>query len=212
MARLTWGNRSERYFEGGVDRGVLYPLVGNGVAWSGLISIAENPAGGLPKPYYLDGIKYLNVAAAEEYAATITAFGAPPEFGPSDGIVSVHNGLFATQQPRKPFGLSYRTMIGNDVVGLDHGYKIHLVYDALAAPSQRDNSSISDSNNPIQLSWAITTRPPSVTGVKRTAHFIVDSRTADPTALSELEDLLYGTESDAPALPTPDELIAIFAP
>lgn len=212
MARLVWGARSERYFEAGVDQGVLYPVTGDGVAWHGLISVTESPIGGGPKPFYLDGVKYVNVAAAEEYAATLVAFGAPAEFGPSDGVSSIHNGLYATQQPRKPFSLSYRTRVGNDVDGVEHGYKIHLVYNALAAPSQRTNETIGDNTNPLQLSWAISTLPPAVTGIKRTSHFVVDSRYADPSAISELEDLLYGTEGDAPSLPTPDELIAIFAP
>lgn len=212
MARLVWGARSERFFESGIDRGVLYPQGGFGVAWPGLISITESPTGGTPRPYYLDGIKYLNLASAEEFQATIVAYSAPAEFGPSDGIATIHNGLFATQQPRKPFGLSYRTRIGNDVQGTDHAYKIHIIYNALAAPSQRVNTTIGDSSEPTQLSWNITTLPPSVVGYKRTAHFIVDSRYASPLDLAVLEDFLYGTEGDSPTLPTPDELIAIFAP
>jgi len=207
-----WGARGERFYETGVDRGVLYPLVGDGVAWSGLISVTESPTGGTPKPFYLDGVKYLNIAAAEEFTAKLDAYGAPAEFAPSDGVTAIHNGLFATQQPRKPFGLSFRSLVGNDVLATGLGYKIHLVYNALAAPASRDNNTRNDSSDPLQLSWTLSTLPPPVTGVKRTAHFVVDSRYADPEMLTELEDLLYGTEGDAPALPTPDELIAIFTP
>jgi len=212
MARLVWGARSERFFEAGVDRGVLYPVTGDGVAWHGLVSVTESPQGGTPRPVYLDGIKILNIASAEEFAAKIDAVGAPAEFGPSDGIATIHNGLYATQQPRSSFGLSYRSLVGNDVEGTNLGYKIHLVYNALAAPTARDNSSLGNSADPMQLSWNLSTLPPPVTGVKRTAHFVVDSRYADSEMLSELEDLLYGTEGDPPSLPTPDELIAIFAP
>jgi len=210
MAQLVWGTRTERFFETGVDQGVLYPLVGIGVAWSGLISVTESPGGGLPRPYYLDGVKYLNLASSEEFNATIVSYGAPAEFGPSDGVIPIQNGLFATQQPRKPFGFSYRTRIGNEIEGPDLGYKIHLVYGALAAPATRAYETLSDSADPTQMSWAITTLPPSVTGVKRTAHFVVDTRYAGALQLATLEELLYGTEGDPPQLPTPDELIAIF--
>jgi len=212
MARLVWGARTERFFEAGVDQGVLYPLEGIGVAWPGLISVTESPQGGLPKPHYLDGVKYLNIASAEEFNATIVCYAAPAEFGPSDGVIPIHNGLFATQQPRKAFGFSYRTRVGNEIEGPDLGYKIHLVYGALAAPTAKANTTLGDSADPIQMSWAISTLPPSVTGVKRTAHFVVDSRYADPVMLAELEDLLYGTEGDSPVLPTPDQLINIFLP
>lgn len=211
MARIEWGARSERYFESGVDRGVLY-IDSVGVAWPGIASVNESPSGGTPRPLYLDGLKYLNLATSEEYGATITAYNAPAEFSSCDGIVGIHNGLYATQQRRREFSLSYRTRVGNDVDGAEHAYKIHLVYNAMAAPSQRNNNSNGNSVDPIQFSWAITTRPPSVTGVRPTSHYVVDSRTADPEVLAVLEDFLYGTEADAPTLPTPDELIALFTP
>jgi len=210
MAQLVWGARTERFFETGIDQGVLYPLDGIGVAWSGLISVTESPGGGLPRPYYLDGVKYLNLATAEEFNATLVSYGAPAEFGPSDGIIPIHNGLFATQQPRKPFGFSYRTRIGNEIEGPDLGYKIHLVYGALAAPATRAHATLGDSADPMQLSWTITTLPPPVSAFKRTAHFVVDSRYANPSDLAVLEDLLYGTEGDSSQLPTPDQLVAIF--
>jgi hypothetical protein len=145
VARLDWSAIGERFYETGIDRGVLY--VGeDGFVWPGLISITESPSGGDAKPFYLDGIKYLNISAAEEFEGTINAFFAPAEFNACDGTVSVHNGLFATQQPRKPFGLSYRTRVGNDIDGAEHAYKVHLVYNALAAPSERENSTLNDSS------------------------------------------------------------------
>lgn len=209
--RLAWGTFGERYYESGLDRGVLYVTADAGVAWSGLISVSENPTGGAPRPFYIDGVKYLNVASAEEFEATLVAFASPAEFGPCEGVVSVHTGLFVTHQRKQSFGLSYRTRIGNDAEQTDHGYKIHLIYNALAAPTTRNNQSINDSVDPTAFSWAISTLPPTITGYKRTAHLIVDSRTTDPDILSEVEDLLYGTDEDPPTLPTPDELIAIFA-
>lgn len=212
MARIDWDARGTRYFEMGVDRGVLYPPSGPGVAWPGLLSVNETPTGAEERAYYIDGIKYLNLRSAEEFSATVEAFNSPSEFDVCDGNVSVHNGLIATQQPRKSFGLSYRTRLGNDLDGADHAYKIHLIYNALAAPANRNNVTMSDSVDPAKFSWTVTTLPPPVTGYKRTAHFVIDSRTADPTALAAVEDILYGTEADDPALPTPDELIAIFAP
>lgn len=211
MTAIVWDARGARYFELGLDKGVLFPMTGPGVAWSGLLSVNETPTGAEERPYYLDGVKYLNLRSAEEFAATIEAFGAPPEFNQCDGTVEIHTGLFATQQPRQPFGMSYRTRIGNDLEGADHGYKIHLVYNALAAPAARSRETISDTLEPAKVSWAISTLPPSITGYKRTAHFVVDSKTTDPSVLVELEELLYGTESTDSELPTPDELIAIFA-
>lgn len=212
MARINWDARGERYFELGVDRGVLYVPSESGVAWTGLLSVNEAPTGAEERPYYIDGVKYLNLRSAEEFAATIEALGAPSEFDVCDGNVSIHNGLIATQQPRRSFSFSYRSKIGNDLDGVDHAYKIHLVYNALAAPATRDHSTIDNSTAPSKFSWAISTLPPAVTGYKRTSHFVVDTRTTDPAVLVELEDILYGTDEVAAAIPTPDELIAIFAP
>jgi len=158
----------------------------------------------------MDGTKYLNIAADEEFSAIINALSAPLEFGPCDGNNEMANGLFITQQPRIPFGLSYRTRVGNDIEGLEHGYKIHLVYDALAAPSARNNQSLGANPTPMSLSWAITTRPDRIPGRKPSAHLVVDSRRTDPEILLELEDFLYGTNLTAPALPTTAELIDIF--
>lgn len=209
MTLLQWDDVGERFYETGVDRGVLY-IENEGFAWNGLIAVQETSTGGDPKPYYVDGYKYVNVAAAEEFEATIEAFAAPAEFGVCDGTVEIYNGLFVTAQRRRPFGLSYRTKIGTDITP-DHGYKIHLVYNALAAPSQRNNQTIKDSAEPTTLSWAITTTPPRLTALKPTAHFVIDSSKTDPEVLSDLEDILYGTVGTDPDFPTPEELIALFS-
>jgi hypothetical protein len=209
MTRLNWDAVGERFYETGVDRGVLY-VDNSGFAWPGLISVNESPSGGEAKPYYIDGFKYLNIAAAEEFEATIEAFYSPPEFRPCDGKVAIHNGLFATQQPRKQFSFSYRTKIGNDTDGPDHGYKIHLVYGALAAPSERTNTTLSDSAEPGAYSWGITTRPPVIAGMRPTAHFIIDSRFTSEVVLVEIEALLYGSEAFSAQLPSVTELIEIF--
>lgn len=210
MTQLVWGNIGERYFETGVDRGVLFPKTGDGVPWNGLISVSESPTGGEPRPYYLDGFKYLNLATAEEFAATIDAFSAPMEFDKCDGTASIHNGLFITQQPRESFGFSYRTRIGNDVDGPDYGYKIHLVYNALASPSSRSNSTMGDSTNPIVFSWGITTAPPPIVGFKPSAHFVIDSRKTPKSVLSLIESVLYGSTSSNSRLPSVVELMDLF--
>lgn len=211
MPRLEWDIPGNRYYESGVDRGVLFVDNNAGVAWSGLISVSESPSGGEARPYYLDGLKYLNLSSAEEFEATINAFSAPGEFAPCDGRISLANGLFATQQPRKPFSLTYRTGIGNDVVGMSAGYKIHIVYNALAAPTDRDYTTIGEDSDPTQMSWAITTLPPQLTGLKPTSHFVVDTRVASAGFVTALEDRLYGTAVDISDLPTPAELVALSA-
>lgn len=211
MSRLVWGDSATRFYETGLDRGVLYSSDSSGVSWSGLISVTESPSGGDPRPFYLDGVKYLNLSSAEEFEATIVAFDSPPEFAVCDGVVSVHNGLFATQQRRQTFGMSYRTLIGNGLDSSPLAYKIHVVYNALTTPSQRSNQTINGSADASTLSWKITTLPPAATGIKRTSHFVIDSRYTDPTVLSTVEDTLYGTDSVGSALPTPDDLIALFA-
>lgn len=210
MARLTWNAFGQRFYETGIDRGVLYVSSG-GVAWPGLISVAEAPSGGQAKPYYFDGVKFLNIATTEEFEATLSAFYSPSEFAACDGIAAVQNGLFASQQPRKSFGLSYRTKLGNDVDGADHAYKIHLVYNALAEPSARDNTTQAASADPDVFAWKITTLAPELTGFKPSAHLVVDSRLTDPAVLTAVEDQLYGSVSLSSSLPTPDELVAIFS-
>lgn len=211
MTRLIWGTAGERYYEAGIDRGVLYANSENGVAWNGLVSVSESASGGEATPYYLDGVKFLNIASAEEYVATIQAFSSPKEFDICNGITAISNGLFTTQQPRKSFGFCYRTRVGNDIDGIDHGYKLHLVYNALAAPSERNNATIGDSTEPLELSWEITTTPPLLSMYKPTAHLVIDSRTTDSLRLSNVEDILYGSSNTPPRLPTPEELVFIFA-
>ena len=210
MSRIFWNAPGERFYESGVDRGVLYVGSNPGVPWTGLISVAESPSGGEARPYYQDGIKYLNISSKEEFEATINAFTAPKEFGPCDGVGAMQNGLFATQQPRKSFSLSYRTLIGNDVDGQEHGYKIHLVYNALAGPSERSNSTLGDSVEPNSLSWKVTTLPPSMSGRKPTAHFVIDTRYTPPLVLKAIEDILYGSNSGEARIPSVAELFDIF--
>jgi hypothetical protein len=208
--RLNWDLSGQRFYEVGIDRGVLFVDAAAGVPWVGLISVSESPSGGTPQPYYIDGLKYLNISSAEEFEATIEAYSSPHEFGPCDGTVAIQNGLYVTQQPRKQFSFSYRSKVGNDTQSEDHGYKIHIVYNALAAPSQRTNKTINDSVDVINLSWSITTLSPPISGFKPTAHMVIDSRYSDPTALSTVEDILYGSDSLTSSLPTPDDLIDIF--
>lgn len=215
MATLVWGAVGERVYETGADRGVLYVGSNPGVAWSGLRAVKESPSGGEPTPYYLDGFKYLNVSAAEEFKASIEAYSAPREFDQCDGTVALAQGLFATQQPRVPFGFSYRTMVGNDVEGVEHGYKIHLVYGAMASPATRDNSTINASPEPINFNWAIETVPPMATGYKPTAHFVVDSRLTPEPIMRDIEDIIYGTPTTPPTLidiPTIMEMFDNWAP
>lgn len=209
MTRLNWGASGERYYETGVDRGVLY-IDDVGVPWNGLTAVNESPSGGEPTPYYIDGVKFRNLSAVEEYEATIEALSSPPEFAPCIGLASIHNGLFVSDQPRESFGFSYRTLVGNDVDDLDHGYKIHLVYGALASPSTRENATIGDSPEPTGFSWSISAMPPPLANYRPSAHFIIDSRTTDPILLQDLEDILYGSDDLVASLPTPTELVALF--
>jgi len=211
VAQLTWGALGERYYEAGIDRGVLYLTDEDGVVWNGLVSVDENPAGGDFTPYYLDGTKAINLTSAEDFSATIQAYSSPSKFDACDGIVSIHQGIFATNQPRTSFGFSYRTKIGDDVNGLDKDYKIHLIYNALAAPSDRGNATTSSSTNPIKLSWDISTIAPLIDGYKATAHLIIDSTAITALQLPYLEAILYGSIDTPPRLPTPQELIAIIA-
>jgi hypothetical protein len=212
--RLSWNDDGERFFEAGVDRGVLYLDDADGVVWNGLISVDENPSGGEAVPYYIDGYKYAQPSSPEEFEATIEAYTYPREFASCDGTETMANGLFITQQNRKPFGLSYRTQIGNDVEGSGYGYKLHLVYNAQATPSQKTYSSFSDSTEALNFSWDITTRPkrfedPSF-GVKYGAHLVLDSTLIYPWAMEAVEKVLYGTAEEAARLPTPQELLELF--
>lgn len=210
MTRVNWGVPSERFFESGVDRGVLYVAPELGVPWIGLVAVNETPKGGEPRPSYIDGYKFRNISSKEEYEATIQAFAAPKEFAPCDGNLAIQNGLYATGQRRKPFNFSYRTRIGNAVDGQEHSYKIHLVYNALAGPSEKENSTWSDSTEAPTMSWAVTTRPPVLSGVRPTAHFVVDARYTDEFQLAAFEDILYGSDAADSRLPLPEELVTLF--
>lgn len=209
MSTLMWDKVGERVFEAGVDRGVLY-LNGKAYPWNGLVSVSESTIGGESTPYYIDGVKYLTTISDTEFEATINAFTYPKEFAECDGTLDVGNGFLVTNQERSPFGLSYRTKIGNDVDGLDHGYKIHLVYNAYAMPSEVEYSTFSDTIEPMAFSWSIVTTPETLTGYRPTAHFVIDSIKTDKLHLALIEELLYGgSDSQAvPAtLPTPQEIL-----
>jgi hypothetical protein len=210
VTALTWSSPGERIFETGVDKGVLY-IDGAGYAWSGLVSVQEAPSGGEAQPYYQDGYKYLNLHTTEDFGATIEAFTAPEAFGVCDGTAALAHGLFVTQQPRKSFDFSYRTLVGNDLAGTEYGYKTHLVYGALAAPSQRTYSTIGSSPEPVRHSWSITTTPKLVKGLKPSAHFILDSTKTPPGLMREVEDILYGTDASNPRLPELSELMELFS-
>lgn len=211
MTRVAWGSPTQRRYETGVDRGMLYPATGIGVAWNGLTSVNESPTGGDAKPVFYDGQKVLNLLGAEDFEATINAFSAPGEFSPSDGVSELQTGLYVSQQPRKAFGLSYRTLIGNAASGTALGYKIHLVYGCKAAPASATHATMGDSVNPETYSWRVYTLHQAVSGHKPAAHFVADTTLASSTAISNLEDILYGTISTNPHMPTISELIALFA-
>lgn len=217
MAPLVWDQVGEKVYETGVDRGVLYlpnattGVYDSGFAWNGLTTITESPSGAEPTPQYADNIKYLNLVSAEEFGGTIEAFTYPEEFAACDGTALPHPGVAVGQQTRKNFGLSYRTKIGNDIAGVDHGYKLHLLYGAQAAPSEKAYATINDSPEAITFSWAITTTPVPVSGLKPTSLLVIDSTVVDPADLASLEALLYGAAATPAALPTPDAVIALFA-
>lgn len=216
MPRLEWDKVGERLYETGIDRGVLYPTDAtgaytNGVVWNGLINVSENPTGAEPNPQYADNIKYLNLVSMEELELSIEAFTYPDEFAVCDGSAELTSGVMIGQQSRKSFGLSYRSLIGNDVDGQDLGYKIHLVYGALAGPSEKAYQTINDSPEAITFSWDITTTPVPVEDHKPTASIIIDSTKVDKTKLKTFEDLLYGTDSAEAELPLPAEVLAHFA-
>lgn len=210
MSRIVWSSVGERYYEAGVDRGVLYILGSNGVVWNGLTSVSESPSGGDAKSYYLDGIKYLNRSRSTEFDATIEAYMYPDEFAQCDGTTRVLNGLSVTQQSRKSFGLSYRTKIGNDVDGLNHAYKIHLIYNVLASPTEQQHETLTDDPDIFNFSWNVTSKAPSVVGYKPTAHFIVSSKDTPTALLTEIENILYGTVGFPARLPDAQELVSIF--
>lgn len=214
---LTWDNTGERLYETGVEKGVLYvydstnQVYGAGVAWNGLTSVSEKPSGAEATALYADNTKYLNLISNEEFGATIEAYTYPDEFAQCDGSASIATGVVIGQQKRKTFGLSYQTKVGNDVDGNDHGYKIHLIYGCMAAPTEKGYATINDSPEAITFSWEITTTPIEVNGFKPTACITIDStKVNNETKMTTLKDKLYGTTTNPPTLPTIAELLTIF--
>lgn len=215
MARLVWDKTGERFYETGVRQGVLYPMVDGaypkGVAWNGLTAVTESPSGAESTALYADDIKYLNLRSTEEFGATIEAYTYPKEFEECDGSAELAAGVTIGQQPRKSFGLSYRTALGNDVENENHGYKLHLIYGATASPSEKAYATISDSPEAITFSWEVTTVPVNVEGFKPTALLTIDSTKVDPAKLTALEDILYGKDEVEARLPLPDEIATLMA-
>lgn len=216
MTVLTWDQVGERLYETGVDHGVLYipdesGAYVDGYAWNGLTAVTESPSGAEASAQYADNIKYLNLISAEEFGATIEAFTYPDEFAQCDGSASPSAGIVLGQQGRKMFGLCYRTQLGNDIDGTDHGYKLHLVYGCQAAPSEKAYATINDSPEAITFSWEVTTTPVPVASYKPTSVLVVDSTLVAADDLATLEDMLYGTVGTDAELPLPDAVIAIFA-
>lgn len=214
--KLVWDQVGERLYETGVDHGVLFipdaaGVYNTGFAWNGLTTVTEKPSGAESNPQYADNIKYLNLLSAEDFGVTIEAFTYPDEFGQCDGSVDPEPGVKLGQQSRKSFGFSYRTKVGNDVEGNDLGYKIHLVYGCLAAPSEKAYATVNDSPEPVTFSWEVTTTPAPVTGHNPTALIVIDSTVVDSADLTAFELILYGDVATEPKLPTPDEVIALFA-
>ena len=215
MSKIVWDAIGEHTFETGVRNGVLYlkdaeGAYSNGVAWNGLTSVSESPEGAEPTDLYADDIKYLTLMSAENFKATIEAYTYPVEFEECDGSATIAKGVVIGQQSRKPFGLCYRTAIGNDTDGNEHGYKLHIVYGCQASPSEKQYSTINDSPEAITFSWEVSTTPVNVTGKKPTATLIIDSTKTDKAKLTALEAILYGAESTEPRLPLPDEIATLM--
>lgn len=210
MTRVDWNEPGRRYFEAGVDRGVLYVGDAPGVPWVGLISVKNSASGGDPKPRYLDGVKISNHAGPEQYEGQLDAFTHPAVFDACNGVLRYDNGLRVSQQRRKSFGLSYRTQVGNDIDGIGHAYKIHILYNLLAKPAERGYETIGDDTEPMEISWDLSSRGVMVSGMRPVSHFDVDSRDVPAELLGQLEDILYGTDEVEPSLPSPGEIIFLF--
>ena len=215
MPKLLWDQTGQRLYETGVNKGVLYPqastgLYPKGVAWNGLTAVTESPSGAEATPLYADNIKYLNLMSAEEFGATIEAYMYPDEFAACNGEAELTAGVSIGQQARTSFGLSYQTIIGNDVDSNAHGYKIHLIYGALAAPSEKAYATVNDSPEAITFSWEVTTTPVEVSGFKPTATLVIDSTKVEAEAMAAIEAILYGSESEDARLPLPDEVLSII--
>lgn len=215
MAKLVWDETGKRLYETGVKNGVLYPqdttgTYPKGVAWNGLTAVTQSPSGAEATPLYADDMKYLNLYSAEEFGATVEAYTYPDEFAECDGSAELATGVMIGQQPRKAFGLVYKTVIGNDVKNNKYGYKLHLIYGAVASPSEKAYATINDSPEAITFSWEITTTPVSVAGFEPTAYIEIDSTKADPTKLAKLEEKLFGSVTEEATLPLPNEVATLM--
>ena len=215
MARLVWDQTGQKTYETGVKQGVLYPQgeggeYPKGYAWNGLTGVTESPSGAESNPLYADDIKYLNLISAEEFGATIEAYTYPDEFAECDGSAEIAPGVTIGQQARKTFGMAYKTTFGNDVDGNEHGYKLHLIYGALATPSEKAYATINDSPEAITFSWEVTTTPVAVEGFKPTASLTIDSTKVSKDKLTALEDILYGKDSVEARLPLPNEVATLM--
>lgn len=215
MSKLVWDATGQRTYETGVSKGVLYPQNSEGkypkgVAWNGLTAVTESPSGAESNPLYADDIKYLDLRSAEEFGATVEAYTYPDEFAACDGSAEPTEGVIIGQQNRTPFGLCYKTVLGNDTETNDHGYKLHIIWNATASPSERAYQTINDSPEAITFSWELTTTPIAVTGYKPTAYMCINSTKVNAEKLAALEDVLYGSEEKDASLPTPDEIITML--
>ena len=217
MPKLVWDQTGEKLYETGVKNCALYVMdennkYGKGVAWNGISSISESPSGAEPTAIYADDVKYLNLYSAEEYAATVEAYTYPDEFAQCDGSAEIATGISIGQQSRKTFGLAYVTTLGNDTENNDYGKKIHVIYGAKAAPSEKGYATINDSPEAITFSWSLSTTPVNVTGFKPTASVVIDSTKVSAENLKKLEDALFGSETADAKLLLPDEIIALVGP
>lgn len=214
MSKLVWDVVGERNYETGVSKGVLYPMVSGaypkGVAWSGLTTVTETASGAEATPLYADNIKYLNLMSVEELGGTIEAYTAPDEFGACDGTAEITPGVTVGQQPRQTFGLAYQTILGNDTENNKHGYKIHLVYGALASPTERSYATVNDSPEAMTMSWEFSTTPVSVTGFEPTSLVVIDSTKVDAKKLEAFEAIIYGSEDQEARLPLPNEVATLL--
>lgn len=210
MVQINWEAVGERYYDTGLSHGVLYVDGSYGVPWNGLASVTEAPSGGVPTTYFLDGVPYNSASSVEEFSGTIEAFSSPEEFDECEGMVHVGNGLYDTNRYRKAFGFCYRTLVGNDVDGSDHSYKIHLIYNALASTSKKRVGTLSDQMSLSPLSWDITTKPTDVPSASPSAHIIIDATVTRQSVLASIEDRLYGGDNVYPYLPSPSELYELF--
>ena len=225
MSKIVWDKTGEHFYETGVKNGVIYPqstggTYPKGVAWNGLTAVTESPSGAEATALYADDIKYLNLLSVEEFGATVEAYTYPDEFAECDGSAEIATGVSIGQQKRKAFGMCYKTTLGNDVDGNEHGYKLHIIYGAMAAPTEKGYATINDSPEAITFSWELTTTPVSVKGAKPTASLVIDSTKADPAKLKALEEILYGKDGTGdggsvgavdPRLPLPDEIAELMA-